>query len=391
MLKAYLEWCSTDEQKKVLEAVIEHDSNKAAAEALGKEEEAVRKMILRIKTRAARAGFAPEHDLIKTAPEGYQLKGASTLYKTDEETGEKREVMQWVKVDKKAEEVMDSMKEVFTEFAQGIERAELIPSPKDCDPDLLCDYTIGDSHIGMYAWAREAGEDWDLAKGVDILRKGVNHLVDAAPNAHTAFILDLGDFFHADNQSNETSHSKNKLDVDGRWYKVTKAGIQCVCDLIDLALQKHEKVIYRSAIGNHNEHTAMLISIALEMRYNDEPRLEILDSPAFHNYFQFGINLLADTHGHTTKAEILPLLMATDVPDMWAATTNRVWRTGHVHHLSQKEFSGVTVITYRTLTPKDAWHAAAGYRSNRDMRCTIYHKIKGTVGMNIVNPTMLGY
>jgi hypothetical protein len=25
------------------------------------------------------------------------------------------------------------------------------------------------------------------------------------------------------------------------------------------------------------------------------------------------------------------------------------------------------------------------------MRCTVYHKDRGTVGINIVNPTMLGY
>jgi hypothetical protein len=109
------------------------------------------------------------------------------------------------------------------------------------------------------------------------------------------------------------------------------------------------------------------------------------------NYFQFGVNLLADTHGHTTKSEKLPLIMAIDQPKMWAETTNRIWRTGHVHHLTEKEYGGCSVLTYRTLAPKDSWHAASGYRSNRDMRATVYHYDKGTVGINIVNPSMLGY
>lgn len=283
------------------------------------------------------------------------------------------------------------MKEAWQDYCTKLPRAELTEPPSSVMRDLLCDYTIGDAHIGMYAWAEEAGDGWDLHSGVDVMRKAMNHLVAHAPAAETAFILDVGDYFHSDNNDNETSRSKNKLDVDTRLAKVLRVGVGAMCDLIDMALQKHKKVIYRSVIGNHNDHTSVMMNMAMKMRYQDEPRVEVLDSAGTYNYYQFGINLLADTHGHNTKAENLPLLMATDVPHMWASTTNRVWRTGHVHHLSQKEYIGCSVITYRTLAPKDAWHASSGYRSNRDMRVTVYHKDRGTVGMHITNPSMLGY
>lgn len=29
--------------------------------------------------------------------------------------------------------------------------------------------------------------------------------------------------------------------------------------------------------------------------------------------------------------------------------------------------------------------------SNREMQCTVYHRNRGRVGINIVNPSMLGY
>lgn len=385
-MKDLLPFCRSERQTIIIETLIEEGSQVKAADKLGTNTRSIRKVLKRVKDYAATRGHAPDHDMKQVAPEGYHVKGTSTLY--DEEGKPK---LQWVKTNKDAENIMESMIEVWTEFAHNIPKAKLTPIPKYTMSDLLCDYTIGDAHIGMYAWAREAGDDWNLEKGVDILRKGANHLVESAPPAETAFILDVGDFFHADNQSNETSHSGNKLDVDGRWAKVTEAGMQCICDLIDLALQKHKKVIYRSVIGNHNEHSAVMLSIAIKMKYSNEPRLAVLDSPAIHNYYQFGVNLLADSHGHTVKPDRLPLLMATDVPKMWAETTTRIWRTGHVHHESVKEYSGATVVTYRTMTPKDSWHAGAGYRSNRDMRCTIYHRENGQVGMNIVNPTMLGY
>ena len=297
----------------------------------------------------------------------------------------------WVIANRDKEDKFNAMIEAWNEVCTSLSKAELTPAPSKTMENLLCDYTIGDNHTGLYAWAEEAGDDWDLEKSVDILRKAMNHLVSHAPAAETAYILDVGDFFHADNQSNETSHSGNKLDVDGRYAKVLSAGIQCVIDLIDLALQKHKTVLYRSVIGNHNEHSAIMMNLAVKMRYHNEPRLVVLDSPAFHHYYQFGCNLLADTHGHTTKVDNLPLMMAVDQPKMWSETTNRVWRTGHIHHLSQKEYSGCTVVSYRTLAPKDAWHSASGYRSNREMQVTIYHKETGRVGCSFVNPSMLGY
>ena len=243
----------------------------------------------------------------------------------------------------------------------------------------------------MLSHAIEAGNDWNTQNAVDLTRKAMNQLVASAPNARTAYILDVGDLIHSDSYSNTTEQSGHALDVDSRWHKVIESAIQCMCDLVDLALQKHEKVLYRSVRGNHNNHSATVVNIALKMRYSDEPRVVVLDSPAIHHYYQFGINLLADTHGDKTKPADLPIIMANDKPEMWASTTNRIWRVGHVHHDSKKDYVGCSYETYRTLAPTDAWHRGQGYRSNRDMKCTIYHAKNGMVGRNVVNPSMLGY
>jgi hypothetical protein len=41
------------------------------------------------------------------------------------------------------------------------------------------------------------------------------------------------------------------------------------------------------------------------------------------------------------------------------------------------------------LAPLDAYAANAGYRSGRDMKSIIMHKLYGEVGRSIVNPRML--
>lgn len=384
-LKSLMEYTDDSNVLSWLEYLCSGRSMNECSKEFGVADTTVGRAIKRLEHIASKMG---DNENIKfKAPAGFSIDRVSTF--VDDEGKVSR---QWVIANRDKEDKYNAMLEAWTEVCNSMTKATLVAEPiMNSNTSLLCDYTIGDNHTGLYAWAEEAGDDWNLENSVSILKNAMNHLVYHAPAAHTAFILDVGDFFHSDNMDNETRRSGNKLDVDTRWAKVLSAGIECLCYLIDLALQKHQKVIYRSVVGNHNEHSAIMINIAIKLRYSEEHRVEVLDNPSMFNYYQFGVNLLADTHGHTVKADNLPLLMATDVPKMWSETTNRVWRTGHVHHLSQKEYSGCTVITYRTLAPKDAWHSSMGYRSNREMRCTVYHKDRGTVGINIVNPTMLGY
>ena len=374
-------------QMKLIEACIRNNGNmvKAAAELGFRDESYVRQPLKRMELNIAKT-MAPTValDASKT-PEGFSIDRIS------KHIDKEGNVSGWVIANRDKQDQFEAMKDAWMEFCIGIPKAEPKKHTAAVLEDIMCDYTIGDAHIGLYSWGQETGDNWDTYKGVDIMRKAMRHLVNSSPAADTAYILDVGDYMHSDNGSNRTEKSGHSLDVDGRYAKVLYMAVQAMCDLIDMALEKHKTVLYRAAVGNHNERGAVMMAIAMKMRYYNEPRVVVLDSPAIHHYYQFGCNLLADTHGHTTKADVLPILMATDVPEMWAATTNRVWRTGHVHHLSEKEYHGCTVITYRTLAPKDAWHAEQGYRSNREMQCTIYNKYTGRVGANFVNPSMLGY
>ena len=380
-----LQYCKSEKQRIVFDTLIETQSQNATAKILGKSTGTISSCVKTVRKRAAKVGHAPEANLVHAVPEGFGIKRISTF------TNSKGESNEWIIKEADKEDMLIQWQEIIAGLADGIAKAPIIKAPDNCNDDLLCDYTIGDAHLGMKAWAFDSDTDWTLQKGVDILRRGIQYLVDSAPSAGTAYILDVGDFIHADNQSNKTNHSGNQLDVDGRWPEIVQAAIFCIYDLIELCLEKHDKVIFRSVIGNHNEQTAITLNMLVSMKYLDNPRVEIFGSPQMHHYYQFGCNLLADTHGHTTKADKLPLLMATDEPMMWATTTNRVWRTGHLHHEVVKEHPGVTVKTLRTLTPKDSWHRASGYRSDREMEMTVYHKDTGRVSSSYVNPTMIGY
>jgi hypothetical protein len=239
---------------------------------------------------------------------------------------------------------------------------------------------MGDPHIGMYAWCKEAGENFDVNIARRDLHGAMSYLASNTPATDTALILNLGDFFHADNKSNTTT-SGTPVDVDGRFSQVLELGMLAMVDTIDIARKKHKKVIVHNTIGNHDTHLAPMLAIALKAWYRDEPRVEIRDTASIHHYEQFGKVLIGVTHGHTIKkgAVGLDAVMATDRPQMWGQATKRYWYTGHIHSTNRAELTGCTWESFRNLPPNDAWHQGQGYRSGRDMCAIVHHKDHGEV------------
>ncbi|AWY10117.1 oxidoreductase [Vibrio phage VP-1] len=383
-LSGLSEYCTTTRQTEQLEAVIKADGNQTkAARALGISHQTVSKTIKRLKAVAASKGWSPDHDMRKKVPEGFGVKGTSTLYGKD---GELK--LQWVKTQRDAEEQFEILQEVVQAMCEDVPRVMPTPAPSGTMDDLEVMYSIGDHHLGMLAWEGETGQNHNLQMGQDNLINAVTELVRQAPSSTTATILNVGDFFHADTPSNRTEHSGNPLDVDSRWGKIVRIGVNLLRQCIDIALTKHEKVKVFNVIGNHDTQSAYWLAIALSCLYENEPRVEIVVNPSLITYHQFGKNLFGFHHGHTIKAGELESVMAYDCADLWSQTKHRYWHLGHFHHQKVQEYRNVMVEVHSTLTPGDAWHYNSSYRSESKMVSIIYHKEHGEVGRAAVRPEM---
>src|SRR6185437_3939467 len=101
-----------------------------------------------------------------------------------------------------------------------------IEAPGTTDTDRLVAYPLGDPHIGMLAWAAEVGESFDLHIAERELCECMKQLVARSPSASEAIIVNLGDFWHAQDDTQRTPTSGNKLDVDGRSGKVGQVGVR---------------------------------------------------------------------------------------------------------------------------------------------------------------------
>jgi len=366
--EAYFEFCETETQTKYLKAVIEHGSNTKAAKELGMGRRAIDQCMARIYSNAVKRGYDPRNGVNATLPRGHTVKGISQLL--DAEGNIKQ---QWVKSDaqKDGSDVLRGIIDALTE-----EMPRLAPvkyKGVGGFADLLTVYPIGDAHVGMYAWAAEAGEDFDLKIAEQDLCAAFDRLIDSAPCSKEAWLINLGDFYHADDSRNETPGHKNKLDVDGRFDKVMWTGVKILRYGIDKALKKHETVRVRVEKGNHDPHAAVALTMALKALYEKEPRVIIEDTPANMWFRTFGNNLIATTHGDKQKPEKLPSRLAVDAMHEWHREFKYILH-GHFHTTKVTEDLGVHVEGFRILAPNDAWHQAAGYRSGKEMQCLVFDK-----------------
>ena len=231
---------------------------------------------------------------------GEVLKGSSTLF---DHTGAIKQ--QWVKTDVPKQQQLDAFEAAISTLTTRLPAAPAVVPPvlQPAMSDLMSIYTLGDAHIGMLAWGPESGEDNDLQISEARHIQAMQMLVAQSQPTAEAFIIDVGDFFHSDNADNRTAASGHALDVDGRYAKVLEVGLFLTTKLIDLALAKHSIVRWRSAIGNHNEHSALMMNQFIKAYYRNEPRVIVHDSPSMFMYHKFGKNLIGITHGHKAKAE----------------------------------------------------------------------------------------
>lgn len=365
---------SNEELARTVEAVREHGSASKASIHLGMDRRAVDRRMISARERNL-LGEVSGREL----QPGERIIGVSTRYDADREfAGE------WVKTkrDPATEGAIDAITAAFDQYTG---QAGKIPAPKTAGGDLLTIYNIADHHLGLYAWGDETGNDYDLDIGANLLRATVRQLIEMAPASHTAVILNLGDFFHSDNQDNQTARSGHSLDVDTRFSKVLQTGVALMVECIQMALTKHKRVIVRCLPGNHDDHTALALSVALAAFFSKEKRLDIDTDPGRFWFHQFGKVLLAATHGDKTKLADMPGIMAATRHEDWGRSQYRYAFSGHIHHQTRVEKHGAICETMPTLAAKDAYSAGHGYTSNRAMISITYHKDRGEYLRHTVN------
>lgn len=375
-LRAY----ATPRQIELLDAIKKTGGLRAAAKALGIGPRNMFYLLTRLKKAAAKQGYAPENDMTKPVPEGFTVKGVSTLYNADGQV-----TAQWVKSRQSDEDLRQALEAFALRLSDDVRgQSGTQKSPKVSDSSLLSAYVVGDAHIGAYAHGKETGgEDFDTSIATADLRGAFNHLVRSAPDSEVGLLVNVGDFFHANDTTSQTPASKNLLDTDGRFSQVIDRAVTVFRYAVNLMLAKHRQVWIINARGNHDPDAAIWLNKIIAAYYEREKRLTVFDNTAKFQYVEWGQVLIGVHHGDRVKRQQLYEAMTRDRREAWGRAKFSYFWTGHVHHHSAEEIGGCLFETFNTLAAPDAWHAGMGYGANREMQQITLHRDYGIVGRNI--------
>lgn len=357
------------DNRSVLDA---YERNNRSAKATAKELGLARSTVRDHVARAARKGLtgAP----VDAIPAGFNVDYI-TRHTTEE--GVKNE---WTRLRPDAEAysaTLEAIDETMKKY-EGI-----IPSiprqSEDVNSDLATIYPIIDHHLGLYSWEAETGANYDLTIAQKVLRDSLGELIAQAPASERAVILNIGDFFHSDDNTNRTRRSGNILDADGRYAKILEIGVDLQFEAISLALTKHQCVEVRNLPGNHDPYASLALNSSIRMAFKNNPRVHVSRDPSPFYFFRFGKVLIGATHGDMIKHTDMPMVLAAYAAKDWGETEHRYVYLGHVHHKSigGGEKFGATWETFRTLAAKDAWATQSGYASGRSMVAITHHRDSG--------------
>ena len=383
-----LNYCQSDQELMYLKATEEIGSMTGAAKALKVNFGTIRQAIDRVKVRAAKMGYAPEHHLVHPTTSPYLVKGTSTLFN---EEGKPK--LQWVKTDLDK----DKLDKLLIEFIEGAR--ESIPKekpnkakPKTKEPDLVHCMVITDYHAGMLAWSEETrGEDWDLKIAEDLLVKWFAHAIEILPDAAGVVLCFLGDDLHWDSvQGPLTPSSSHLLDGDGRFPKVVRMWIKARRRINQMLLNRFPWVHMIEAEGNHNPTSSVWMREWMTALYEDEPRVTVDQSVDPYYCFEWGQTSLFFHHGHKKKPTTVDDVFVAKFRDVFGRTKHSYAHMGHLHHRHEIESNLMVVTQHRTLAASDAYASRGGWISGREAQIMTYHKEHGEVGRIMVTPEMVG-
>ena len=371
------DYAKTERQREVVKEWERSDRNASrAAIKLAITPSTVRNIISGVKAYASAAGFSDAWDATAHVPEGEYVVGRS-IYTTNSDNEKV-----WLKTRRKLEtaEKEQALKAFVDQLNSQVKQAKKTPKPsaKGKSNDLLPTIIIGDAHIGMRADGRETrGRDFDSKIASAEIIESIDSLVEAAPAASHAMLINVGDFTHIDRAiPYPQTANGTPMDSDSRIELIMRKAADTMIHGITRMLEKHGNVSVVMARGNHDSETTIAIAMILAYRYAKEPRVTILEPNGFFTYTTFGKNLIAITHGDKAPgrrlADMLPRL------SVWSKTSHRYWILGHFHSkLAEQYDNSVVLERFGTLAPADSWHASKGYCSPSIMNQIVYRRSGG--------------
>ena len=265
-----------------------------------------------------------------------------------------------------------------------------ITAPKNCDPNIQLEWTLADVHYGMLAWDKETGADYDIEIAQDLIRGSAEEVFGRTGKIKSLMLILMGDNFHTDFFESRTEKSGNILDVDSRYPKIIRTGVELYINVIEYGLQfaEYEKVTI--LYGNHDKQTSSVLPLILHYYFKNEPRVDIDLSPAKQHYNYWGCVATTYHHGDGTNKNRLCGDFTRHVAMQGIPGIKYFYvKVGHTHGELVEDINGVTYEIVPSPVAKDAYAKGANFSAKRASVATLYHKEYGEIGRYSITPQAL--
>jgi hypothetical protein len=359
--------------REALQALSEHDTQSAAALALGLNRDTFRS---RVKTAQTRGLHLSEgvRGAVHNAKLSYgEAKGGWT-HNYDPETGNKIGTVRWAAPDTETTgSYLTKMRDAFSDIIA----APPIIQSEHSKAGKIGFFPHSDVHIGVDVDADRAGRDYTPEIAVERLKDGFSQLHASIPPCETAIILNNGDLTHANDDRDVTVKSQHRLKVKGSHRSNLRLAVMATVWQIDMALQRSERVIYRPNRGNHDPNTPDTLSIALQLRYANEPRVTIDTSEREVWVYQRGLVFLSAWHGDKRKPEAVCSELPGLFPEQFGKS--RFWYgfTGHYHGPRSGVHGSINWWQLPSVCSPDQHSADANYSDDAAMRAMMFCERSG--------------
>lgn len=322
-------------------------------------------------------GYSPEHNMVNPTAPGFSLARHSQYYDKDGNPANK-----WVIQTKDSKQQEAIIKQFIDSMAQDLPKVPKIKyTKKNPNTDWIPWINIGDGHLGMVAYDKEVGANFDLKIAKAELCAAVQDLIDTAPDCERVVIQDMGDMTHYENIDGVTEASGHNLDCDGRYSKMIDVYIACMRFIVEAALKKFKYVDVIINQGNHSRKNDLWMARLLRAVYENQNRLSVIDNESVFIPYRMGNTFVMSHHSDKCKPAKLADVMATDFSQDWGEATYRYIDIGHIHHrMVAKEMAGCTIESWNQLAAMDKYAHDGGWRSRQCLTMVYRSKTYGEKG-----------
>jgi hypothetical protein len=244
---------------------------------------------------------------------------------------------------------------------------------QDGDDGVAYEISLPDIHYGkLTELSMDAVEEQFMST--------VYNLVDKAKGLNIEkFILPIGnDGMNSEGMRLTTTKGTFQHDAVG-W----RESFQGYCNLMTKAIDflKTKAPVHVIVVsGNHDFERMFYAGDVIKGWYRNDKNVVVDNSMDSRKYVEYGVNMLMYTHGDKEKPSEMPLIMATEQPEMFARCPVREVHCGHLHKEMVNEYRGIKVRFIPSICANDDWHKTMGYSALRTGQAYIWSKTNGLEG-----------